>query len=153
MLKNVFFSFLIIVGFAFIGSGDSNLYNQKKGVVLGGTDVVSILNNKPCEGVEKWSTKHEGLTYYFCSEINKSTFKKNPKKHVPAFGGWCAYALTEKPQKVAINPENYKVVNGKLLLFYNTWGVNTLEKWNTWNDDQKYFKLAAENWAKLKAKK
>jgi hypothetical protein len=64
------------------------------------------------------------------------------------------YSAFQNPsKKVAINPESYKVVNGKLLLFYNAWGVNTLEKWEVWNDDQKYFKLAAENWAKLKATK
>ena len=140
MLKNVFFSLLIITGFAFIRSDDNDHYNQKNGVMLDGTDVVSILNNKPCDGDQKWNAKHNGLTYYFCSEKNKSTFEKNPEKYIPAFGGWCAYALAEEPQKVSINPENYKVVNGKLLLFYNAWGVNTLEKWNVWNDDQKYFK-------------
>ena len=52
-----------------------------------------------------------------------------------------------------MNIKTFKIVNGKLLLFYNAWGINTLEKWNALNNDSENYKLAAENWAKLKAEK
>jgi len=152
MFKNTILGLIIIIGFSsFIE--DSSVHNQKNGIVLDGTDVVSILNSNPCIGSAKWSIVEKGLTYYFCSEENKITFKENTEKYIPAFGGWCAFALIEKPQQVAINIKTFKIVNGKLLLFYNAWGINTLEKWNALNNDSENYKLAAENWAKLKAGK
>lgn len=152
MIKKLVLSLVVFVGISFLIEEDE-LYNEKDGVVLDGIDVVSILNNKPVKGNKQWNLKHKGLTYYFASKENKSTFETNADKYIPAFGGWCAYALIEKPQKVDVNPKTYKIVNGRLLLFYNSWGINTLEKWNALNDDSGNYKLAAENWAKLKAGK
>jgi hypothetical protein len=61
---------------------------------------------------------------------NLNRFKKDPRQYEPAYGGWCAYAMGKTGEKVKIDPETYKVVNGKLYLFYNFWGNNTLEDWN-----------------------
>lgn len=149
--------FFLIVGIALFSFAfapqNLEVYNAKKNVMLDGVDVVSILLGKPCDGSKKLSLEHQGLTYHFCNQENLDAFKVDPEKYVPAFGGWCAYALVEKPQKVEVNPKNFKVVNGKLLLFYNAWGINTQEKWDAWADDEKYFKLAEANWNKLKASK
>jgi hypothetical protein len=32
--------------------------------------------------------------------------------------------------KVEIEPETFKIINGKLYLFYHSWVNNTLNKWN-----------------------
>ena len=34
-----------------------------------------------------------------------------------------------KGKKVSINPETFEIRDGKLYLFYNAWGTNTLEMW------------------------
>lgn len=151
--KHIFLLIVVgCIGFAFAPQ-DASVYNAKKNVMLDGTDVVSILKGSPCDGKKEITTAHAGLTYQFCNQENLNAFKSNPEKYMPAFGGWCAYALVEKPQKVEINPKNFKVVNGKLLLFYNAWGINTQDKWDAWGDDEKYFKLAEANWNKLKTGK
>ena len=55
----------------------------------------------------------------------------NPEKYEPAYGGWCAYALAKKtPELMEADPETYKIVDGKLYVFYNSFGVNTVKKWN-----------------------
>lgn len=142
------FTFLISLGFC----GEESLYNSKKGVLLNGVDVVSILNSFPLDGKKEFSAEKEGIKYYFANKVNLDKFNANSAKYTPAFGGWCAYAMVEKPQKVDVNPKSYKIVNGHLLLFYNAWGINTLQKWNDWADDEGKFKEAQANWEKLKLK-
>jgi len=51
------------------------------------------------------------------------SFKANPEKYEPAYGGWCAYAMGENGEKVKIDPETYKIIEGKLFLFYNFWAI------------------------------
>ncbi|MDG2432017.1 YHS domain-containing (seleno)protein, partial [Flavobacterium sp.] len=84
---------------------------------------------------------------YFSSESNKQAFIKNPLAYEPQYGGWCAYAMGETGDKVAINPTTFKIVNGKLYLFYNSFLNNTLKTWNKNQADLN--KKADTNWIKI----
>lgn len=122
-------------------------FNVKKTLAIEGYDPVSYFDNKPEEGDEDITTVYRGLTYYFVNAGNLARFKANPGKYEPAFGGWCAYAMGESGEKVKIDPETYKILDGKTYLFYNFWGNNTLE---TWNENEKALKARAEqNWKKF----
>ncbi len=122
-------------------------FNTKKNVALEGYDPVSYFDNKPLEGESKWRYDYQGIAYHFSNAVNLAKFKANPDKYEPAYGGWCAYAMGESGEKVKIDPETFKVVDGKLYLFYNFWGNNTL---NTWNKNEKPLKAKADqNWKKF----
>ena len=56
-----------------------------------------------------------GVTYLFASEDNKKKFEANPQKYIPAYGGYCAFGVTEG-KKFATDPEAWKIVDGKLYL-------------------------------------
>ncbi len=104
-------------------------YNIQKGYVAEGYDVVSYFENTAVEGKKEFKTTYDSATYKFSSEDNLNTFLNNPKKYIPQYGGYCAYAIAEKSKKVKINPETFEIRDGKLYLFYNSWGTNTLELW------------------------
>ena len=73
-------------------------------------------------------------------------FKASPAKYEPQYGGWCAYAMGATNEKVEIDPETFKIINGKLYLFYHSWTNNTLK---TWNKDEGNLKPKADvNWTK-----
>ncbi|MBL7849241.1 MAG: YHS domain protein [Cyclobacteriaceae bacterium] len=128
-------------------SGRQQQYNLKKGIALQGYDPVSYFLNKPEEGKETYSFTQRGVTYWFASASRREEFKRNPDKYEPAYGGWCAYAMGESGEKVKVDPETYKIVDGKLYLFYNFWGNNTLE---TWNKNEANLKRNAElHWKKF----
>jgi hypothetical protein len=38
--------------------------------------------------------------------------------------------MGEKGEKVKVDPETFKIIGGKVYLFYNFWGNNTLDDWN-----------------------
>ena len=116
-------------------------------LAIGGYDVVCYFTGKPKLGNKSFSTTHKSVTYYFSSKANLDLFNKLPEKFEPVYGGWCAYAMGNTGEKVEIDPETYKIVDGKLYLFYNAYFKNTLPKWNK---DEKNLKTKADkNWLTL----
>ncbi|MCG8385337.1 MAG: YHS domain-containing protein [Cytophagales bacterium] len=125
----------------------SKHYNLKKNIALQGYDPVSYFVNEPKKGAEQYRYGHHGAVYYFSSQQNLETFKKNPEQYEPQYGGWCAYAIGATGDKVKIDPGTYKIVDDKLYLFYNFRGHNTLLDWN--RDEAKLKPAADENWATI----
>ena len=127
-------------------------YNLKKGYVAEGYDVVSYFSNTAEKGAKEFTTTYNKVKFKFSSKKNLETFKKAPKKYIPAYGGFCAYALGTKAERVAINPETYEIRAGKLYLFYNAWGTNTFKMWQEEGAEQLKEK-ADKNWVKIKKEK
>lgn len=107
-------------------------YNlSETGLALDGYDPVAyFLQKKPVKGRREISVNHEGVTYYFSSANNRAVFLASPSSYEPEFGGWCAYAMGAKAEKVSIDPETFKIIDNKLYLFYNRFFTNTLKEWN-----------------------
>ncbi|GGG92783.1 hypothetical protein GCM10011416_07220 [Polaribacter pacificus] len=123
-------------------------YNTKKGFVAEGYDVVSYFSQKAEKGNKKFSTTYEGAKFQFVNKENLEKFKKAPKKYVPQYGGYCAYAIGKSAEKVSINPKTFEIRDGKLYLFYNSWGTNTQELWI--KEGAKALQESADkNWKKL----
>ena len=133
---------------SFIFAQDANI-NAKKGVAIYGYDVVSYFNSKPLKGNSKFSVNHNGVEYRFASKENKTIFSSNPKKYLPQYGGYCAYAIALKSKKVKVDPETYQIKDNKLYLFYNAWGTNTLDLWNKENV-KGLIQKGDQNWETLK---
>jgi len=123
-------------------------FNHENGLALQGYDPVAyFVQHKAIAGNKSIHTTIEGITYNFSSIGNKDLFIKDFKKYEPQYGGWCAYAMGSSGEKVDIDPETFKIVNGKLYLFYHTWVNNTL---TSWNEDENNLKLKADkNWQKI----
>jgi hypothetical protein len=123
-------------------------YNLENGIAVSGYDVVAYFTqNKAVKGSKDNAVFYLGATYYFSSVANKEEFKKTPAKYEPAYGGWCSYAMGAKGEKVEIDPKTFKILNGKLNLFYNKLFNNTLTDWN--KDETSLKKKADINWSKI----
>ena len=121
-------------------------FNLENNVALQGYDPVAYFTvQKAVPGKKEFAVQVEGATYYLSSASNKALFQKEPARYAPQYGGWCAYAMGAKGQKVEVDPETFKVVDGKLYLFYNAYFNNTLPKWN--QDEVKLKAAADKNWA------
>ena len=128
-------------------------YNTKKGYLAEGYDVVSyFVNAKPLNGKKKYETTFDGAKFKFSSAKNLELFKADPKKYIPQYGGYCAYAVAAKKTKMYIDAEAYEVRDGKLYLFYNSFFSNKLDDWKE-GDTKKLQAKADQNWVDLKHKK
>ena len=111
-------------------SGEAENLNFADEIALSGYDPVSYFDDKPVKGIAQWTFKAiNGGIYIFASKDNLETFKAAPEEFLPAYGGWCAYAMLDG-DKMEVDPMTYKIVGDRLYFFYNGfWGV-TLKKWN-----------------------
>lgn len=100
------------------------------GLALQGHDPVAYFTqNKALKGSKEFSAAHGGVVYWFASADNRALFTASPAKYLPTYGGWCATAMA-KGEKVEIDPQNFKVTNGRLFLFYKgLWG-NARKDWD-----------------------
>lgn len=118
------------------------------GLGIQGYDPVAyFVSTKAIEGKKDIATVYNGVTYRFATTQNRDTFKANPAKYEPQYGGWCAYAMGAKSEKVEIDPGTFKITDGKLFLFYNKYFNNTLKKWE--KDESNLHASADKNWTKF----
>jgi YHS domain-containing protein len=122
-------------------------FNLENKIAIQGYDPVSYFKGKPSKGKKEIATTFEGVNYNFSSVANRDAFLKKPLSYEPQYGGWCAYAMGSSGDKVEINPETFKIIDGKLYLFYNAYFNNTLKSWN--KDEVNLKKKAETNWKKF----
>jgi YHS domain-containing protein len=123
-------------------------FNLEKKVAIQGYDPVGYFKQgKALKGKNEIAISFEGVTYYFSSMANKEAFLKNPSGYEPQYGGWCAYAMGSTGEKVEIDPQTFKIIDGKLYLFYNAFFNNTLKSWN--KDEPNLKKKADVSWKKI----
>ncbi len=72
---------------------------------------------------------------------------KNPARYVPAYGGWCTWAVAELNKRVDVDPEAYVVKNGKLYVFYRDPKLDTRAKFL--EDPDGMLARAEANWPAL----
>ncbi|TRX24981.1 YHS domain protein [Flavobacterium franklandianum] len=142
----LFLSFLTMTIAAQTSTKRATAFNLENKIAIQGYDPVAYFKVKPSKGNKEISATFEGVIYNFSSVSNRDTFLKKPMSYEPQFGGWCAYAMGSSGDKVTINPETFKIIEGKLYLFYNAFFNNTLKNWN--KDEVNLKKKAETNWKK-----
>lgn len=117
-------------------------------LALDGYDPVAYFrSNKAMKGDKQQAHIYAGIRYHFVSAQNLELFKSNPSMYEPQYGGWCAYAMGDSGEKVEVDPKTFKIVDGKLYLFYNRYFTNTLKYWN--KDEVNLKARADKNWNKI----
>jgi YHS domain-containing protein len=100
--------------------------------------------NKPVRGVPEFASTHNGVTYHFVNADAKKAFDAEPEKYVPAYGGWCAFGMAVS-DKFPVDPTNFKIVDGRLMLFLKNKNVDALKLWNDGNEKD-FVKKADAHW-------
>lgn len=129
------------------GKRTANFNLEKKVAIQGYDPVAYFRQGKAVKGKKEIASSYEGVVYYFASQADAAAFAKNPAGYEPQYGGWCAYAMGATGEKVEIDPETFKIIDGKLYLFYNAYFNNTLKSWD--KDETNLKKKADFSWKKI----
>jgi hypothetical protein len=112
---------------------------------VSGYDVVSFQRDTgPLRGSGHHVSLHEGVTYLFASEENRSAFERNPDGFVPAYGGYCAYGVAVG-KKLVGDPDVWAVVDGRLYLNLDP---DIQSRWS--QDVAGHIEEADRNWSTLR---
>lgn len=118
----------------------SPIYTTKDGAIKGYDPVAYFQKGEPIKGTASLTFKWKDADWYFSSQENLEAFKADPEKYAPQFGGYCAYGVS-KGALYKIEPEAWKIVDGKLYLNYSK-GIQ--KKWEASQAD--FIKQAETNW-------
>ena len=122
----------------------SPVYSTYLGGAIRGYDPVAYFTEKkPVKGTSTYAYKWKGATWYFASEKNRNSFRADPERYAPRYGGYCAYAVSQG-YTASIVPEAWKIVDGKLYLNYSK---DVQQIWE--QNIPGYIKRADKNWPHL----
>ena len=91
---------------------------SRESVALKGYDVVAYFRGTPTAGRAQFEHRWNGATFRFSNGTNRDAFAAGPEKFAPQFGGYCSYAVS-RGYTADIDPEAYRIVDGKLYLNYS----------------------------------
>lgn len=106
------------------------------GVAIDGYSPVSYFQRGIAEaGSAGFAARHRGITYWMTDGEQLAAFQADPDRYAPAHGGWCSLMLTGSGRLTPANPETFKIVDGKLLMFwsgdYNDMSINGRSNWES----------------------
>ena len=87
--------------------------------ILGYDPVAYFTEGKAMKGSEEFSYDWLGTPWHFASRKHQELFQSAPVKYAPQFGGYCAGEIAAEGITVNIDPEAWKIIDGKLYLVYN----------------------------------
>jgi len=118
--------------------------NKSASIAIKGYDPVAYFKQgAPTKGSPQFAQQWMGATWLFASAENRDLFAANPEQYAPQYGGYCAYAVSEG-HTASIDPEAWKIVDGKLYLNYSK-GVQ--KKWQ--QDMASRIQRSDKNWPSL----
>jgi YHS domain-containing protein len=88
-------------------------------VAVSGYDPVAYFTDgRPVRGTTEFRITHQGYEYRFASAEHLAAFRADPSRYVPQYGGYCAWAVSQG-YTASGDPNNWRIVDGKLYLNYN----------------------------------
>ncbi len=100
-------------------------------------------------GLKEFKSVYDGINYYFTNADQKAEFEENPKKYLPAYGGFCAFGIAVGA-RFRVDPNKFLVSNGKLYLFLYDIEVDAQQLWLQ-GDEKDLRQKADANWKQMKA--
>ena len=126
VLRPVFLAFVLFAGGVLALPGPSDAAEDPvytgflTNVAVGGYDPVSYFSGTgPVKGSSDLKLDYNGAEWHFANEANRDAFRQNPERYAPQYGGYCAWAVAQGKTAKG-DPRNWKIVNGKLYLNYNS---------------------------------
>jgi YHS domain-containing protein len=145
-MKKLFSGLFLLFIVSFANAQTSEVFTTKDGAINGYDPIAYFNEGQAVKGKKEFTTEWNGAQWLFSSEKNLETFKSNPEKYAPQYGGYCAYRASDGDgHKSPTQPDAFTIVNDKLYLNYNK---NVKIEWSKNQKDR--IQTADKNWPKLK---
>ena len=129
-----------------VSAQKSAVFEQSGKAIRGYDPVAYFTEAKLVLGKDEFVYNWNNTNWHFASQQNLDSFKVNPEKYAPQYGGYCAYGLSDG-HKAPTSPDAWTIVNGKLYLNYN---IKVKEYWSKNRDER--IEKANKNWPDIKDK-
>ena len=119
-----------------------------QGVAIGGHDAVAYhAQGRALAGSAEHEHRWNGARWRFASAAARDLFAGDPQAYAPAYGGWCAWAMSEN-RLAAGDPQVWRIVDGRL--FFNC-SAEARRRWEA--ELQANIARGDANWARMNAER
>ena len=116
-------------------------------VAIKGYDPVAYFTvSKAVKGSEKYSHRWLGATWRFSSPEHQNSFQATPAKFAPQYGGYCSDGVAYGQATANIDPEAWRIIDGKLYLNFDPGSAQELE------EVEGQLEKAEANWPEIQKK-
>jgi len=116
-------------------------------LAIDGYDPVAYFTEqRAMKGSEDISHNWLGAEWAFSSEKHKKLFSENPVKYAPQYGGYCADGIAYGDITANIDPEAWRIIDGKLYLNYDQGAAVEIEEL------EGQLEKSVQNWPEMRAK-
>ncbi len=116
-------------------------------VAIKGYDPVAYFTQgEATRGSERYSLDWLGAKWHFVNNEHRKLFEATPVKYAPQYGGHCADGIAYGDRTTNIDPEAWRIIDGKLYLNYDQGSAAELE------EVPGQLEKIQENWPAIRAK-
>lgn len=112
----------------FVSAGEVNTGYFGNVAIKGYDRVAYFTEQRAVKGSEEISYTWLGTDWNFSSEKHKKLFSKSPVKYAPQYGGFCADGVAYGEFTTNIDPQAWRIIEGKLYLNYDPGSAAELEE-------------------------
>ncbi|MCP4982297.1 MAG: hypothetical protein GY935_17605 [Gammaproteobacteria bacterium] len=142
--------FLVLVLFyysALAGASEVNTGYFGNVAIKGYDPVAYFTEQQAMKGSEDISYNWLGAEWIFSTEKHRKLFSESPIKYAPQYGGFCADGVAYGDFTTNIDPQAWRIIEGKLYLNYDHGAAAELE------EVEGQLKKIEQNWPKVRAQK
>jgi YHS domain-containing protein len=125
-------------------SGEVNTGNFGSQAIMGYDPVAYFTEQQAVKGIDDISYSWLGADWYFSKERHKKMFSENPVKYAPQYGGHCADGVALGEIVTQIDPQAWRIIDGKLYLNYDEESAVELE------ETEGQLEMSVKNWPGLR---
>jgi YHS domain-containing protein len=116
--------------------------------IMGYDTVAYFTEGQATKGSPEISYQWLGATWQFANTEHRDAFAATPIRYAPQYGGLCALGVAKDERSVDIDPEAWRIVDGKLYLFFGKGGLE--QDWDP--NPAAVVEKADANWPAIEAK-
>lgn len=127
------------------GSLTKKVNSDPFGVAIKGYDPVAYFTDgHAVKGTREYVYEWNNAKWYFKDDSHRNLFAADPERYAPRYGGYCAATLASTGEAAGVDPQAFKIIDGKL---YLSWNKKLIDKFADGGD--KAIQTADENWSKI----
>lgn len=129
-----------------VGAGEINTGYFGNVAIKGYDSVAYFTKHRAIKGSEDFSYDWLGARWIFSSEEHKMMFAENPVNYAPQYGGHCADGIAYGDLTRNIDPQAWRIIEGKLYLNYDQGAAAEIE------EIAGQLQKSEENWPEVRAR-
>ena len=128
-----------------VSAGEINTGYFGNVAIKGYDPVAYFTEQRAVKGKEGITYSWLGADWQFSSDKHKKMFSENPVKFAPQYGGFCADGVAYEETTSNIDPQAWRIIDGKLYLNFSEGAATELE------EVEGQLEKAEQKWPKIRA--